>query len=313
MRLVFIGASKFGLKCLEQCLKNTDVKVTGIVTAPKKFSISYRKSGVNNVLHADFHSIATDFGIPLEELKESMKDELLLNKIKDWKPDIFLVVGWYHMIPKKWREIAPAYGIHASLLPDYSGGAPLVWAIINGEKRTGVTLFQMDGGVDSGLIAGQKSVSIADNETIATLYNKIEILGIELLNEVLPRIVNGTLSLIAQNHSKRRTFPQRSPEDGKIDWEWDADFIIRFIRAQTKPYPGAFTYLNNSKLYIWSATLSSIQEKGEPGVIKSLFNGKYVIFCGNGLIEIESVTYKSIEYNSSNIAQIFDDTNLAFN
>jgi methionyl-tRNA formyltransferase len=81
-----------------------------------------------------------------------MNEPGLFQTVTSWNPDAFLVAGWYHMIPKIWRNLAPAYGLHASLLPDYSGGAPLVWAMINGETKTGVTLFQMDDGVDSGPI-----------------------------------------------------------------------------------------------------------------------------------------------------------------
>ena len=122
------------------------------------------------------------------------------------------------MIPKRWRELAPANGLHASLPPDYSGGAPLVWAMINGESRTGITLFQMDAGVDFGPIVGQKEEQILPSDTIATLYSRIEERGLELLQEVLPQLVHGTLKLKQQDENKRRIMPQRSPEDGLIDW-----------------------------------------------------------------------------------------------
>ena len=86
-----------------------------------------------------------------------MNESLLIEKVNAWKPDLFIVVGWYHILPKSWRNLAPAYGMHASLLPNYSGGAQLFWAMINGEKKTGITLFKMDDGIDSGPIVGQKN------------------------------------------------------------------------------------------------------------------------------------------------------------
>ena len=89
-----------------------------------------------------------------------MRDPALLEKVACWKPEAFLVSGWYHMVPRKWRALAPAYGLHASLLPDYSGGAPLVWAMIKGEEKTGITLFQLGDGVDDGPILGQAETPI---------------------------------------------------------------------------------------------------------------------------------------------------------
>lgn len=244
MRLVFIGASSFGLKCLEACLQIPEVEVTGNVTAPKTFGISYRTQGVTNVLHADMAGLAVANNIPVVTIDRSMADPLMLETVTTWKPDAFLVAGWYHMIPKTWRKLAPAYRLHASLLPDYSGGAPLVWAMINGETKTGITCFQMDDGVDSGPIAGQREVSIYPDDTIATLYARIEQQGLQLLYKVLPAMAAGTLNLCAQGESKRRVMPQRSLEDRCIDWNQDAEAIIRFNRAQTKPYPGAFTTLD---------------------------------------------------------------------
>ena len=148
VNLVFIGSSKFGLKCLQGCLDIPVVKVVGVVSAPETFAISYRPKGVTNVLYADVAGLAEANSIPIATLEQSMADPLLLENVTAWKPDAFLVAGWYHMIPKSWRKIAPAYGLHASLLPDYSGGAPLVWAMINGETKTGITCFQMNDGVD---------------------------------------------------------------------------------------------------------------------------------------------------------------------
>ena len=99
------------------------------------------------------------------------------------------------MIPKRWRELAPAYGLHASLLPDYSGGAPLVWTMINGESETGTTLFKMDSGIDSGPIVGQKAEPIWNDDTIATIYERIESREIELIERYLPLLAFDSVKL----------------------------------------------------------------------------------------------------------------------
>ena len=255
MNIVFIGASKFGLRCLDAIVETDSCSIKGVITAQEKFKISYNPNGVKNVLHADFSTYCNNHHFECEEMKTNMKSNALFNKVKKWNPDAFVVCGWYHMIPKLWRDFAPAYGLHASLLPDYSGGAPLVWAMINGEKETGITLFQMDSGVDSGPIIGQEKVSILPNYNIKDLYLKIEEAGIKLIKKQIPLISLGKHKLIPQDNSKRRIFPQRSPEDGEINWEWDINKIKNFIKAQTKPYPGAFTIINNKKIILWDAEI----------------------------------------------------------
>ena len=174
MNIVFIGASKFGLRCLKLLNKMNCCHVSGVVTAPKTFPISYRPEGATNILYADVPTYCKDHGIEYRVMDNGMQDQDLLNQAQKWRPNAFIVVGWYHIIPKIWRNIAPAYGMHASLLPDYTGGAPLVWAIINGEEKTGITLFQMDSGVDTGPIIGQLEEKIREDDTIATLYDRIE-------------------------------------------------------------------------------------------------------------------------------------------
>lgn len=263
MNVVFIGASHFGQQCLEALLKLSEVNVVGAVSAPPSFSISYSKNKVKNVLHSDVSEICREHDVPIEFISDGMRGEVLLDKVKSWKPDIFLVSGWYHMVPKSWRDVAPAYGLHASLLPDYSGGAPLVWAIINGEKETGITLFQFNDGVDDGPIVGQEKTKIKYEDTIATLYARIEKIGLKLINKHIPELAMGKAEHKVQDESKRRLMPQRKPEDGLINCVDSAQNIYNFIRAQTKPYPGAFLQFKGHKVTIWSAQITKKEASGE--------------------------------------------------
>jgi methionyl-tRNA formyltransferase len=258
MRVVFVGASKFGLRCFEKALSLPGIEMVGVITNPPDFSISYRPTGVTNVLHRDFHPLAQEHGVPVWNMTGKMTDPDLIEQVKAWAPDFILVVGWYHMIPKAIRSIAPTAGLHASLLPDYSGGAPLVWAMINGETKTGISFFVMEDGVDSGAIIGQAEEPITFEDTIATLYGRIEEVGLKLVETHLPKIADGTATYTVQDESQRRLVPQRSPEDGQIDWHQDALAIYNFVRAQTKPYPGAFTEVTSpvgsekGKLTLWA-------------------------------------------------------------
>jgi methionyl-tRNA formyltransferase len=305
MRIVFIGASNFGLKCLEACFEIPEVDVTGIITASKTFRISYNPEGVMNVLHADVFELAHTRNVPVKKLELSMNEPGLLEAVSVWKPDAFLVAGWYHMIPKSWRKLAPAFGLHASLLPNYSGGAPLVWALLNGEKKTGITMFQMDDGVDSGPIVGQREEHIYLDDTIASLYTRIEQQGLILIRETLPQMVRGTLKLVPQDETKRRIVPQRSPKDGYIDWSQDARIVERFIRAQTRPYPGAFSILNAKPLHIWAATLASSISDNQVGQVHRINDDTYAVGCGTGSIYLEVISYESQTYARPELARIF--------
>jgi methionyl-tRNA formyltransferase len=311
MNVVFIGASCFGLKCLKIAQRICDCQIVGAVTVPQTFPISYSPQGVKNVLYADVFKYCQESNIPCVVMKDNMKEEGLFEKVSSWGPEIFLVAGWYHMVPSFWRTFAPAYGLHASLLPDYSGGAPLVWAIINGEKKTGITLFQFADGVDNGPIVGQRETYILKSDTIATLYTRIESLGLNLIMEYLPKIAKGTATFIKQNEEKRRVFPQRSPKDGRIDWAKNSFEIYNFIRAQTKPYPGAFTFLHGEKLLIWESK-RVVSCQGGHGMIGEVIGDPYrfIVQTGGGLLEILSLTYEGNELSGFQLMKRLSDSSI---
>ena len=314
MKIAFVGASKFGLKCLNAVFHMGECEIVGSVTVPKKFSISYQPEGVVNVLYADVESYCKEKKIPCLVMTKGMKDPILLDEVKSWQADIFLVVGWYHLIPKSWLDLAPAYGLHASLLPDYSGGAPLVWAIINGEKKTGITLFKFDKGVDDGPIVDQAETEIDDNDDIASLYSRIEELGLNLIVKNIPLIAKGEANLKKQEESNRRIFPQRSPEDGLIDWEKSANDLYNFIRAQTFPYPGAFTYFNGKVLKIWRTSIASptnicLESISTGQIIPN--TDKILIKTGDGMLELLEVSYEDNNIHGKAIRKLlFEDGHL---
>lgn len=307
MKIVFIGASRFGLLCLDKVYNLEFCEVVGVVTSSQTFSISYKPGGVTNVLYASFSDYCVKRQIPCFTISNGMKDDCLFNWVAGLNPNVFLVVGWYYIIPKRFRFLAPAYGLHASLLPKYSGGAPLVWAIINGESETGITLFQMDDGIDSGPIVSQSAEPIYPDDTIATLYARIEQRGLELLEKAIPLMVNDTLEIHPQECYNREVMPQRSPKDGCIAWTQDAAVIDRFIRAQTKPYPGAFTKLNGAKLIIWSGELKT--DSGEdycstvPGTVLKQ-SSSYLVACGQGYIKLKEVNYKTQNYTEDDLSKL---------
>lgn len=251
MRIVYVGSTSLGLAVLDAVNSLEEVQIVGCISAPPTFEISYSQEPVSNVLHEDFRPYCDAAGIPIRLTATGMRDPELHDWASALTPDAFLVVGWYHMIPKSWRALAPAYGVHASLLPDLAGGAPLVWAMILGRQRTGVTLFQMDDGVDTGDIVSQQAFLIHAHDTIADLLKRAEIAAIEMIPRAMTLLASGDLLPVPQTASERVVMPQRSAADGLINWGGTVSDVERFVRAQTRPYPGAFTHIAGKRVTVW--------------------------------------------------------------
>ncbi len=251
MKIVFLGASKFSEAILNHLLDN-GIRVDHLFTIPREFSISYSEKKVTNYNYSDLEAIAVKNGIPfsLVESKEGSRITDYEEIIRSVNPDVILVMGWYYMVPKKIRSLAKlgAWGIHASMLPDYAGGAPLVWAIIEGRKQTGVSLFRLEDGVDDGDIIAQEAIEISDDDTIKEVYDKV----IEVSKKILLERLNGMVpvSFTPQDKSLIKVYPQRKPDDGEIDLTWPSRKMYDFIRAQAPPYPGAFIKTTDGKKII---------------------------------------------------------------
>ncbi|MCS6980531.1 MAG: formyltransferase family protein [Flavobacteriales bacterium] len=241
MKSVFLGCTRFSLQILQHLLKN-DLAPHLVITIPQEFSISYSDTKVKNYNYADLSSVCQKEGIPLLFVDSGQGIKLTTHReaIAAVQPDVILVMGWYYVVPRSIRELARqgAWGIHASLLPKYAGGAPLVWAILQGEKETGITLFRLGDGMDDGDIIAQKKIKINHTDTIKEVYHKATKAAQKVLVQTLknPEKVRFT----PQDPSKIEYYPQRKPEDGEIDTSWDGIRMYNFIRAQAPPYPGAF-------------------------------------------------------------------------
>lgn len=255
-KVAVLSSTAFGYQCLKEAILGTPgIQVVGILTTPPEINIPRWGKPMIIKKHSIFDNFQLEAGCDVVVMRDKITTSYYLRYLEHWHPDLLLVLGWYYLIPRKVRESAllGCAGIHASLLPKYRGGAPIPWAIINGEKETGVTFFHMDDGVDSGDIIAQGSFAIEESDNCATVYEKATLASIKILREYLPRIAMGTAPRIPQNQDKATYFPLRRPEDGLIDWSWSAKRIRDFVRAQTHPYPGAFTYIEGKKVIIWDA------------------------------------------------------------
>lgn len=257
--IIFLGSTKFSEQVLSSLISD-GCNITAIFSIPKSFQISYSKEKVVNTNYSDLSSYAKELSIPFFEVNSKNGQRLLDYKshIERLSPKVIIAAGWYYMVPKQIRDIPEngVWAIHASLLPNYAGGAPLVWALINGEKETGVSLFKMDQGVDDGDIILQDKFTIDFNDNIKTLLTKALISSKKIL---LTALNQKTVKYFPQDKSKIKVYPQRSPEDGEIDWSLGAKEIRDFVRAQTKPYPGAWTKINNKKITIWDISIEETE------------------------------------------------------
>jgi methionyl-tRNA formyltransferase len=195
-----------------------------------------------------------------------------IEKVSRLAPEVIFSFYFRHMLSPVILNVAAsgAYNLHGSLLPAYRGRAPVNWAIINGEKETGVTLHHMIGKPDAGNIVGQKAVEIKFEDTARTLYDKLCAAAGEMLAEVLPLIREGRAPRNSQDLSKGSYYGGRSPEDGRIDWAWPAMRIYNLVRAVTEPYPGAFGFLPGvGKILIWWAIPEEVRrDNHRPGEIE---------------------------------------------
>ena len=244
----------------------------------------------------DLQKIANEFKIPNYEVNGSPGRKLIdyYRILNEMNLECLLVLGWYYIIPTSIRNISKyeAWGIHTSLLPKYVGGAPLAWAMINGEKETGVTLFRLNDGIDNGDIIAQKSFKIDCSNTIREVYEKATIASKEILKEIFYKLYDG-IKFIPQNKAEIKIYPRRFLQYGEINWYDKAENIYNFIRAQTLPYPCAFSYLNDYKIFMITSQKIFLKIKTYlPGTI--VFNSKIgtIVATKDYFIKIGDIKYE---------------------
>lgn len=242
---VFLSATNFGNAVLEALVQKGHIP-KAIFSIPQEFCISYSKTKVKNSNFYDFTQKAKELEIPIFWVESPKKTlESYAKELQEFKVDFMLVAGWYYKIPKKIYSLSKmgSFGFHNSILPNYAGGAPLVWAIINGESKSGVTLFQMEEEMDTGDIIFQEEFEISYNDSIAEVLKKAEKCAI---NMSLKLFSQKEIRFIPQN-AKPKYYPQRNENDGELDLSLDSTRLYNFIRAQSSPYPGAFIKTTDGK------------------------------------------------------------------
>jgi methionyl-tRNA formyltransferase len=237
---------------------------------------------------AQFITLAKSSAIPFHVVKNAAETKEIIKSIN---PTVALVHGWYQILPVAELANTLFLGFHYSPLPKYRGNAPLVWQIINGEKRLGVSFFQLTPGMDEGGLVNQQFFSLSRDETIDDALEKAGKLAHQMLLDFLNLWPTEKIHLSDQPDEKPSYCGLRQPADGKIDWHSDAERVHDFIRAQSRPYPGAFSYLpDGRKLTILKAFEVNRQFYGVPGGVVELNSNDVLVACGTGAIRLQKIT-----------------------
>ena len=286
MKIIFISGVIFGHEVLSHILKH-DQKISLV------FSYDDSKKEVISD-YASFDDITKKYHIQNIKVNK-INDKKNLELIKNINPDLILVMGWSQLLDEKILELPliGTIGSHPTELPKYRGRAPIPWTILKNLKKSALSFFWIDKGVDNGDLLDQISFEISDHDDSFTLYTKITKIGKQMLLSNLKKIEKGVITRIPQDQSKFiETWKKRNPDDGKIDWNNTAKEIYQLIRASTNPYPGAFTFFRDHKIIIWNAEYSDLE--GIPGKI-SLINNNIVIGTRKGSINILKASIDSQE------------------
>ncbi|HEY6836265.1 MAG TPA: methionyl-tRNA formyltransferase [Gaiellaceae bacterium] len=282
MRLVWVSFDVMGRDCLAAAAE-AGADVVGVVTLPGP--VDPDRSG-----QCSFEGIAGRLGARLIETADVNSPDTIA-AIREVDPDLIFVVGWSQLVLDEFIGLPQhgVFGMHPTLLPRHRGRAAIPWAILSGLAKTGVTLFEIaDGTADSGAIVGQVEVPIEPDETATTLYEKVTAAHLDLVREFVPRLLDGTAEREAQDTRRASSWPKRTPADGIIDWETRAPYLHDWVRAQTRPYPGAFTYLGEDKLVVWRARPVELDEAAPAGTVVAVDGGP-VVACGEGGLVLEEL------------------------
>jgi methionyl-tRNA formyltransferase len=276
-RLIFLGSKAAGLIAIKKILEDVPRQCVSAVICPDDI-LDERSE------RPAFKALANKYSLPLCIANTSTDASRLIRR---YAPDIVLVHGWYRMLDVSSLAGIKFYGFHFSSLPEYRGNAPLVWQILNGRDQIGVSFFSLTDGMDDGEIVDQRNFSLSVDESIGDALEKANDLVLQMLDDFLPRWLAGTIVTRPQASSPVSYCGMRMPSDGLIEWRDSSAKVRDFIRAQSRPYPGAFSRMPDGRVVrIWKVKADDRTFYGVPGSILEVGSGFIVIACGSGALRI---------------------------
>ena len=283
-RVVLIGAVHESLAAFDTLRSHHYADLVGVVTLTEE--VGARTSGFTGVGRR-----ARAAGVPVLEVADVNHPDAV-ERVGAWAPDLIAVVGWTRLIHEPLLQLPPrgVIGFHASLLPRHRGRAPVNWSIILGETETGNTMMMLNAGVDTGGIVDQRRTPIYVDDTCATVYDRVGRLGGLMLEENLEPLLKGSVSPTPQD-SDSDVLPKRVPDMGVTDWRRSPVEVHNWIRAQTHPYPGAYTSLRGERVYLWSSTPPTVTDlTGEPGEVLEFEENGVRVAAGPGSLLITKMS-----------------------
>lgn len=283
MRVVFMGTPDFAVGTLEAIIKE-GYEVAGVVTQPDK-----PKGRGKNMQFTPVKEVAVAKNIPVYQ-PIRVKEPEFIEELQKLNPEVIVVVAFGQILPKAILDM-PQYGcvnVHASLLPRYRGAAPIQWAVIDGEKESGVTTMLMEEGLDTGDMLKKTVVPLEEDETGGSLHDKLAAAGADLLIETLKELEAGTSVRTKQDDTLSNYAKMLDKQLGHIDFTKPAEEIERLIRG-LNPWPSAFTGIDGKTLKIWSATVVNQEAEGKYGEIVEVTQDSILVKTGKGLLELDEV------------------------
>ncbi len=282
MKVVFMGTPDFAVPALENIAKNHQVEA--VVTQQDK-----PKGRGHKMQFTPVKEKAIELGISVYQ-PQKVKNPEFVDILRKINPDVIVVIAFGQILSKEILEL-PKYGcinVHASLLPKYRGAAPIQWAVIDGEKESGVTTMYMEEGLDTGDIIDVQKVTLDEKETGGSLFAKLAEKGGELILKTLDKLENGTATRTPQNDELSSYAGKITKELGCIDFSKSAEEIERLIRG-LNPWPSAFTYIDDKIMKIWDAEVVEEKNEKKPGTVLELGKDYIKVAAGKGALKIKEL------------------------
>lgn len=283
MRIVFMGTPEIAVPSLDR-LVNSQHEVCAVVTQPDRPKGRGKKLAFSPVKE---FAVANN----LEVLQpEKTTDPAFMDRMKEIKPDLIVVIAFGQILKKELLDLPKfaCINVHVSLLPKYRGAAPINWAIINGEEKTGVTIMYMDQGLDTGDIISSKEFELDNEITAGQLHDIMMVEGADLLMKTIKDIEEGTNSRVKQDHSKFTYAPMMDKNLGHLDFNKTAQELHNLIRG-VNPWPGAWTIYNDQKMKIWKSSVLDSEKDYSKGEIISVDKKGIQVGCSEGILLLEEI------------------------
>lgn len=283
LRIIFMGTPDFAAAILKALIDGPD-EVVAVVTQPDR-----AKGRGKKLTPPPAKVLAETFDIPVLQ-PTKIKTEEFRNGLLTYRPDLIVVAAYGRILPKSLLELAPmgCINVHGSLLPQFRGAAPIQWSVIKGVQETGVTIIQMDEGMDSGDILLKAALTTVPGETAGSLFEKLAVLGSKTVLEAIKGLQEGSITPVAQNHDQATLAPMLKKDDGLIDWQKDASEIERLIRG-LDPWPTAFCFLDSKRLRLFSPEVLHKESDARPGTVLQADKRGIFIACGNNSLLIKEI------------------------